>query len=478
MQETPTGHGFLYPTTLDLTTGMVRGKWFAPELAEAWANPDGDPVALRIDRRHAAQDVVVLHCLDPVYGHALLRLLNAQRHLDHEPDGRALVVLVPRALEALVPDGVAEAWIVDEPLGRLRGWLLDLEERIPKELDRFDSWTLSPAYPHPHPSTYDLGRFTGWLEPQRFGAPSILFAPRPDRLWGTSETEQRTNFERLFALLRLRWPDAGAVSVGTVPPGQAPDTDGITDLTTPRPDLGCEREWLAAMKGADLVVGAHGSNMLLPSALAKTTIELLPRGRYLNPTQATIVAEPDPVLALYRYRVIHGDDELSDVAPERVAEIAGPLVDDLDGFRAHFTGPYAGVPVDGPPPPAAEPEGEWRPVEPERAPGGIRPIIARALGRDAPSVAALAERHAPGRVARATQDDVLAATTRADLPDAEIVLVTLQGPRAVAAIDRLERAGLRAHVAREGVLRPMRLPGPPPAPVEVAALPIPGREEP
>ncbi|MGZ8693864.1 MAG: hypothetical protein ACXWYS_00300, partial [Gaiellaceae bacterium] len=127
LQDLPAGHGLVYPSTLDLTTGETfdpsGATWFSSWLRGAWEEPDGGPVELESAVRAHHDSVVLLNCLDPIYGHALLKLLNVQRELASEP---GCIVLVPAALTALVPDGVAEAWIVREPVSRLRGWLVDL----------------------------------------------------------------------------------------------------------------------------------------------------------------------------------------------------------------------------------------------------------------------------------------------------------------------------------------------------------------
>ena len=335
LQDLPTAHALVYPSTLDLDTGEAHGQWFETELREGWLAPDEDPVALTVEVRRQVDDAVLLDCLEPVYGHALLRLLNAERHL-----GDGLVVLVPAALTALVPRQAAEVWTLDEPLGRLRGRLSALEARIDEELDRFASVTLSPAFPHPHPSTFSLATFTGDLEAERAGEPSVVLALRGERLWGRSGRDQRKRFARTVELLRERMPELGAAAIGIAPAGSAPE--GCLDLVSERPDVALERRWLALLRGADLALGVHGSNLLLPSGLARATLELLPEDRFDNHAQATLATDPDPLASLYRHRVIYGDADLRDVTPERVAAVAGAAIRGGADFRARHVGPIAG----------------------------------------------------------------------------------------------------------------------------------------
>jgi FkbM family methyltransferase len=343
LQDLPAGHALVYPASLDLGSGETFGapgtEWFSGWLERGWSHPSARPVELAISGRGAQRPAVLLDCLDPIYGHSLLKLLNADRHLREAE--RDVVVLVPRALEHLVPDGVAETWTLDGPPSLAWDWLLRLDGRLHEELDRLGDCVLSLAYPHPHPSTWELDTFTGDLEGIPRGQPSFAFAFRDDRAWGLTRGHQALNLHALWALLRRSFPEAGGALIGVGSPAGAPS--GLDDLRTERPGLGDERAWLAAAKGADLVIGMHGSHLLLPSALAALTLELVPAERHGNVLQATLVRERDPVLALWRYRQILGGAHLADVTPSRVAAVAAEMVGGAERFAALMAGPAAGL---------------------------------------------------------------------------------------------------------------------------------------
>jgi FkbM family methyltransferase len=117
----------------------------------------------------------------------------------------------------------------------------------------------------------------------------------------------------------------------------------VSDVRTPRPAEADERHWIGLLRGADLAVGVHGSNLVLASGLAVATVELIPRARFGNYLQASLVTESDPLLALDRHRVLYGADDLRDIAGERVAEVAIGLLDGRQRVEALMTGPAAGV---------------------------------------------------------------------------------------------------------------------------------------
>ena len=110
-----------------------------------------------------------------------------------------------------------------------------------------------------------------------------------------------------------------------------------------RPDRETERRWLGLLRGADLVIGVHGSNLLLPTGLARASIELLPAERYGNALQATLPSSLDPVTALIRHRTLYGSDDLADLAPERVADVAVSVLRERERMEQRAGRPGAGI---------------------------------------------------------------------------------------------------------------------------------------
>ena len=338
LQDLPAGHGLLYPATLDLDTGETFGApgidWFSDSLAQAWLRPDTAPVAL--DAEEVPEEGVLLNCLDRVYGHSVLKLLNATA------DGsERLIVLVPESLLPLVPDRVAATWVVREPTARFAGWLSDLDEGLRARLGAMHRCELSPAYPHPHPSTYDVSRLAPGVAAAPRGDPTVLFSLRGDRPWGGSAAEQAANVRATVDRLAELFPGVAAVAMGTADGEELP---GVEDLRAPEaPGAERERAWLAAMRGADLAIGTHGSHMLLASAFARAAIELVPRSRFGNYLQATVLADTDPVLGLAFHRAVwSATDDMAEVTPDVVAHLAATMIGDAERTRGLFTGPAAG----------------------------------------------------------------------------------------------------------------------------------------
>jgi hypothetical protein len=98
-------------------------------------------------------------------------------------------------------------------------------------------------------------------------------------------------------------PDLRIVIVGLGRTGSFPED--FVDLRRAFMTAESERLWCAEYARSHVVVGVHGSNMLLPSALAGAVVDLLPRFKLRNITQDLIIRdEREPKLCLFRYRVL------------------------------------------------------------------------------------------------------------------------------------------------------------------------------
>jgi FkbM family methyltransferase len=69
---------------------------------------------------------------------------------------------------------------------------------------------------------------------------------------------------------------------------------------------------------------------------------LVPANRYGNAFQATLLDSEDPVTALIRHRLVYGADDLTDVGPERLAEIAISMLRYGERSEHLLSGPAAG----------------------------------------------------------------------------------------------------------------------------------------
>jgi hypothetical protein len=356
------GQALYTPMLLEKATGAVHDthgvEWFAEWLRDSYARRSDEPVPLDVQERlPITRQVVLLNCLDALYGHSLLKLLNAQYYLDRRADFD-LVLIVPSFLTWMVPDGVAQVWKVGLPLRRGTEWNDWLAREIRRRVEAFKSVSLSHALSHPRPDEYDIERLTR-VEPfplEEWGAslkkPTVTFIWRDDRPWhATTDDAPPTRHEklrRLFAptartsggqhhlvsalaeALRHDWPTLDFAVAGLSKAGRdEPLPAWVEDLRRPAVDEATERRWCERYAASHVVVGVHGSNMLLPSAHAGAVVELIGPERWGNFTQDILFRDiGDCRETHFRYRF------LPDSTPPRpLAQLVSLLLKGRESFR-------------------------------------------------------------------------------------------------------------------------------------------------
>ncbi len=339
--DLPAGHGLYYPMLLERATGIVYDKygvnWFANWLRDSYANRVQSPVEFIVEELLPLKQPVLLNCLDTLYGHCLLKLLNAQYYLDHHPD-LDLVVLCPRFLRWMVPEDVAAIWTVDLPLKRGIQWNDWLATEIKRRIERLEMWWLSVAFSHPHPEDYDIVRFTG-VRPfsvdewdKLLDQPRVTFIWREDRVWPDLNRcgcwqrltrslkrkfglvqhpldEQKRKVIALAQALHEAFPKIDFAVAGLGHPGDLPKW--ITDLRTVDISEHIERAWCEKYAQSHVVIGVHGSNMLLPSAHAGAVVELVPTERWGNLIQDILINAGDIREIMFRYAFLPFDSSES-----------------------------------------------------------------------------------------------------------------------------------------------------------------------
>jgi hypothetical protein len=344
----PAGHALLHPVVIAQDTGAVYaggGAWYARRVARCFVTRQ-EPLAAEITVRGECRrggNAVVLNCLDFLYGHVLLKLLSAAKHLRETPEDD-LVVIVPRLLAWLVP---ANAVVIEVDLQLNRGmeWLEGLNAAVREVLAPCAAVRISPAISQPDLTIEELSTFG--LAPGSGGATEPLqvgFILRDDRLWsgrlglplraarrvlpnrvsqGLLRRRQHRNYRTLTRQIRERYPESRIVALGIGRPvGLSAD---IVDLRTPGP-IRSESPWLEEYRRCGVIVGIHGSALLLPSLLAGGVVDLIPTHK-LDGAFGSDMLIPhgyvqDPKLALFRYRML---PEAS--SPRTVAEHVLSIID-------------------------------------------------------------------------------------------------------------------------------------------------------
>jgi hypothetical protein len=343
--DLPVGHAVTFPCIVNPSTKEIFclsqvKKWLGIPLLQSINEPNIRQIPLTIEKFKPYSEIVILNCIDSYYGHALLKLFNAGRHLDRDAE-LGLVVIVQKNLRWLVPEGVAEIWSVDIPLSQAEHYYPSLDEQIHSECRRFGKIFVSKAYSHPEVS--DISRFSRiQTHDHRQKDYRISFVWRNDRPWidniyviealkrlgllGPLLRLQNKKIQKLFKKLRTKLPHARytVVGLGT----QTVFPSWIEDLRVKEISADMERTMCQVYSESKVIIGVHGSNMLLPSAHSGMTVDLMPSDRWSNIAQDIVYQESDVRLSSFRYRLIPISTAIT-----LLAKIVTLQVEEFDFFR-------------------------------------------------------------------------------------------------------------------------------------------------
>ena len=316
-QTLPSGHDLLYP----IQFSNDGSKSFYHPTAEVWlARPLIESVTKH--PKHIAQfncrveaqfkSIVIVNCIDSCFGHVFGKLWNAQTFIKNHPD-LGVVVLIPFQCVWLVPTGVAETWSVNTPLKNCNKYIDGLDEFVKNQFPRFEKVFISNTYTHLDHSRIDL---TAFIKKPSFDLSQFVSKPicitfilREDRFWHNSifmdllfkllvKWNNLHRFKMFFVarqnylinktarLIKKQIPEAKIIATGLGKTGtlQRQIIDNRVSQILPE----TEEQWNAIFANSQLVIGVHGSNMLIPSYLAAGFINIVPRYKIKHIAEDTI----------------------------------------------------------------------------------------------------------------------------------------------------------------------------------------------
>jgi hypothetical protein len=348
IEDLPVGHARTHSYKVDLENRIVFGKpntmlWLGKPFLESLQNPQYQTLKISKEVFKQYERVIILNCIDNLYGHCLLKLLNAQRHLDGHPD-YGLVAIVPKFIRWMVPEGCAEVWTVDMPLNQGQCYYPTFDNFCREESNRFREIYVSEAYSHP--AHFNITRFTRVPKYvfDKVDRLKITFCWREDRPWcsyfafllfrkinllSLLVPIQTGKVIRLFKKIKAKIPQATFTVVGLGKKTNFPEW--IEDLRVDNYDEKIERDLCKIYSQSCLVIGVHGSNLLLPSAHAGMAIDLMPENRWNNIAQDILYQEDNPRLAAFRYRYLPIQTSITELA-----SIASSMILNYSNFKSNM----------------------------------------------------------------------------------------------------------------------------------------------
>ncbi|WP_202856747.1 hypothetical protein [Fulvivirga marina] len=317
-QTLPISHDALFPIAfskdgLKSNYNKRAEVWLAKPLIHAVTRNIIIRPAIEIKQFKEFGEAILLNCLDDCFGHVYAKLWNAQRLLEKYPE-KSVIVLIPRKMQWLIPEGVAEVWLVDVRFKEMEKYIANLDDLVKKEMARFSHFYVAVAPVFLDTDKVDDYKF---LKVEKFELkqfndlkPQVTFVLREDRFWHANRMEEFLNrvlikfkWQRYFRRLlvwrqnklvkqAIRRIKASSYEISFVITGLGSNGSFgrlAKDRRVDNISVAIEREWCEIYAKSHIVVGVHGSNMLIPTSLAAGFIEILPEYKISHMGEDTVM---------------------------------------------------------------------------------------------------------------------------------------------------------------------------------------------
>lgn len=346
----PIGHDMLFPCSFN-----SDGKLFESNEAKGWLTDplirsitkkeNQETVTIEKEIKEQKADAIILNCLDNCFGHVFYKLWNLPLLKSKYPN-KSIVVFIPKKMYWLLPGYFSEAWLFDASFETLGNYITNLDQEIKLNLlPRFKTVSLSKAYTHLSLEKINLIDF---LKIERFNlskfnesVPQITFALREDRFWHRHHFEyflfkvfvklglskiifvwrQNYLFNKVTSALKKKIPQIKICATGIGKTGSLSSL--IDDQRKDKFDAKDEKNWCSIYASSHVVLGVHGSNMIIPTALAAGFVEILPREKIKHLSEDILMQRNS------RYTIFLGRHTDQFVSPKMVAFHIESIINDF-----------------------------------------------------------------------------------------------------------------------------------------------------
>lgn len=285
-------------------------EWLIHPLQISLRKRNEGQIEFKREKRKSVDKIILLNCLDDCFGHVFTKLWNAC----FIPAGFDMAVLIPEQCAWMVPEDVAEIWIVPVSVSQIGKGLPGLDSTIKKALENFSEVLLHPAFVHmdhlivPMEKILKIPRFP--LEDFLKRTPKIGIVLREDRFWIDSRLlefiflvcrkykildqfrfifiwRQKQLVMKLNKLLKKHFSELDLYVSGLGKSDKYPDF--IPDLRMKEINSKSELARNQVYSETHLVIGVHGSHLLVPTGLAAGYVNINPRYKTAHWVEDTIL---------------------------------------------------------------------------------------------------------------------------------------------------------------------------------------------
>lgn len=360
--DLPLGNSQFEPLVISDETKEEIGDyycgWNKDIFIETFAENNSDDFELKVIGKCFGNAVIIINCLDVIFGHVLLRLFNYLKY--EERTEFDIVVIIKKNMEWLVPNVVSEIWLCDISFSNMYKWNSLLNKRFQEEIRRFDLVYMAEVDPHPVIEKKQISKFVGIdtfnLEKSYNSDVIVTYIFRTDRSWLSSQ-----HWILLIKIIRRIFPNSIAENIENklekrnieilsnylsdefdmfklcitgIGEKQIWNSRNIIDYRKTNPSKKDECDWCTIYSNSNIVIGMHGSHMLLPSLLGGGVIEIMPFSRLGNFLQ-DLLFDCNDRLSFFVNRIIY-----EFIPPRNMFRLIKSIITDLQQFRVQMLDEY------------------------------------------------------------------------------------------------------------------------------------------
>lgn len=318
----PQGHGSIFPIVFSKDQKYIvhdpkaKGWLSEPLFRSIYSEQFQTEASIErvVFKNH--EKMILVNCLDTCYGHVFYKVVSILYYLQHYP-AYGVVAILPKSVSWLCPNEVAEQWLVDLPVRDLGRKILNFDAHIKEVISKFQQTYLATQYMNPDFEKIDFGKM---LHQDKFDLDTynekpyvVTFVLREDRFWfanrfdrflwkvcltlragrqfrGYFVLKQNWRVNRLAKSLKRRFPDAVIYATGI---GKTGKLSGIIkDEREPLGEIDPMQKWSPIYALSHVVVGTHGSHLLVPTALSAGFVEICTEDKICHISEEIAMIRP------------------------------------------------------------------------------------------------------------------------------------------------------------------------------------------
>ena len=319
--DMPIFSGIPYPAFYDQDVRLVVNqvpKWWSAPLCDIQNRIKSARVVKNISHTRRRDKAIIFNTLDFVFGHSFMRLEILTGYLDNERyDDFDFIVLLPTQLRYLLDryEQVISIIEIDLPFRDYTYFYTDIDVTVKSIFNEYRD-VFCEHLRYPQQEYIDLTRLNLPISKFVASVNKVVISYRTDRTIGITRRSQFKFYKKLINRLKK-----AGVEVSVI--GDKDDFlfSGVKDLRESSINKQVDNTWSNECSGA-IVVGVHGSNMLIPSLCSSYCIEIVSSDKLFNFGQASsFYNEMNQQETIQKYRYIYGNRHLSDINPDIVFEV-------------------------------------------------------------------------------------------------------------------------------------------------------------